>query len=904
MTLDDDRDEAGSAGGALPPSAAGEELGAPASAGGAPSSSAGGLSSPLAGLRRSRLSDDDDSALLRLPSYGGGGGGGGGGARPRGRRSFDSAMAGGGEEEGPPRAAGAGAPLAASQPAAALRRRDSASMQGPFGDEPEAHEAFWQTQAMHQQQVDSDALLRRREGSASSASSLAASGSGSGEYLERSAAAGGRRGARGGGAGAGGPAPAAGGRAPLQAQDSAMLAAGLAPGAGAGAGSSAAAAAPGGRGGAAPSAGAPATQHSRLQELEPASAPLLAVAPREDSATLLSSGASVASHAGSDDTARAGGTVASRWQQPAPPLAPGLPAAAGRPEPGASSPVSPTGGGLLAQARAVVLGSRRTGSSDGAGPAPPSSSGAAAGTEPALGSRSRSRELGGAAVGSPSSPGGLLAQARAVVLGSRRTGSGEGLLDSPRERSPARHAGAGGAGSSAAAAAGGAPAAAMAAAGEERVRSCIVVGAGIAGLQAAQALRAAHPDVLVLEAQQHVGGRVRQLHGFTGWPIEVGPEFVHGAHSKLTEVMARYGLAASEKAWPDYWYFGAQRRLTDNEGVAKEVDELHELFENVCDEPPPPPGADVSVEQWLRGKGATALQLAVADACYANDFGASLGQLGLREMIVESQRWDSGESYLIMDQSMSTLVARLAEGLTIRTGCPVTSVTHDAAGALLRGPGGLALRARTVVITASLAVLQAGRIGFTPPLPADKVAAIRRLRMGNAAKVIVAFSRRFWPERLYDVVCTDCFVPEFWMTRHAVTDPAHERLHACVGFIAGPRADALSGMAPEAAAAAFVGQLDEIFGTPADPRPASDSYVKAHVFDWAREPWVGGAYTFPSLGAEAGDRAALAAPVGRALFFAGEATHTAVNPCMQAALETGERAAREVLAALGPASRL
>lgn len=44
-------------------------------------------------------------------------------------------------------------------------------------------------------------------------------------------------------------------------------------------------------------------------------------------------------------------------------------------------------------------------------------------------------------------------------------------------------------------------------------------------------------------------------------------------------------------------------------------------------------------------------------------------------------------------------------------------------------------------------------------------------------------------------------------------------------------------------------------------------------------------------------RETLAAPVGDVLFFAGEATHPAVNPCMQAALETGERAAAQVLRA-------
>jgi monoamine oxidase len=84
---------------------------------------------------------------------------------------------------------------------------------------------------------------------------------------------------------------------------------------------------------------------------------------------------------------------------------------------------------------------------------------------------------------------------------------------------------------------------------------------------------------------------------------------------------------------------------------------------------------------------------------------------------------------------MSALVDSLRQGLTIRTGCPITSITYSPAGALLTGPNGVRLGARKVVITASLAVLQQGRIQFSPALPAPKAAAIKRLRFGNAAKV-------------------------------------------------------------------------------------------------------------------------------------------------------------------------
>jgi hypothetical protein len=88
-----------------------------------------------------------------------------------------------------------------------------------------------------------------------------------------------------------------------------------------------------------------------------------------------------------------------------------------------------------------------------------------------------------------------------------------------------------------------------------------------------------------------------------------------------------------------------------------------------------------------------------------------------------------------MSQPMSAVVDKLRQGLAIRTRWPVSNISYDQGGAVLTGPDGVRLGARKVVVTASLAVLQSGRLAFSPPLPADKQGALRRLRMGNAAKV-------------------------------------------------------------------------------------------------------------------------------------------------------------------------
>lgn len=48
--------------------------------------------------------------------------------------------------------------------------------------------------------------------------------------------------------------------------------------------------------------------------------------------------------------------------------------------------------------------------------------------------------------------------------------------------------------------------------------------------------------------------------------------------------------------------------------------------------------------------------------------------------------------------------------------------------------------------------------------------------MGNVVKIFLTFSRRFWPEKMYDVICTDAFVPEFWMLSYPETAPGQVSL--------------------------------------------------------------------------------------------------------------------------------
>lgn len=82
----------------------------------------------------------------------------------------------------------------------------------------------------------------------------------------------------------------------------------------------------------------------------------------------------------------------------------------------------------------------------------------------------------------------------------------------------------------------------------------------------------------------------------------------------------------------------------------------------------------------------------------------------------------------------------------------------------------------------------------------------------NPPQVILAFARPIWPEGFFDVVCLDCFVPEFWVTTYQPTTPNGAALHGITGFLAGAAAEVASALSPEEILQRTLTQLDSMFG--------------------------------------------------------------------------------------------
>lgn len=322
----------------------------------------------------------------------------------------------------------------------------------------------------------------------------------------------------------------------------------------------------------------------------------------------------------------------------------------------------------------------------------------------------------------------------------------------------------------------------------------------------------------------------------------------------------------------------------------------------------------------------------------------------MRECIQEAQNWIYGDTYLILDRPMSSVVDFIAKDLKVRLDWAVQHVEYGAHGVILHSSDGRIVTADYVILAVPVSILQHGVPTFSPPLPKVKLEAIHSIGMNNCVKVLMAFSERFWPEDMFDVVCTHCFLPEFWVTQYPSTSNHTDKHTALgkfvvVGFMAGEVAAVASKLPEAEVISRSLLQLDEIFGElpktveagefsgcchgtktsssvkqmPLGPgkrhnvfsrehlqmdfcgggqcaraRPASTWFQGGCVVNWERESFVRGGYTYPSVNAH-GARSILAAPLDERVFFAGEATHPGVNPCMQAAIDTGRRAASQVL---------
>lgn len=476
---------------------------------------------------------------------------------------------------------------------------------------------------------------------------------------------------------------------------------------------------------------------------------------------------------------------------------------------------------------------------------------------------------------------------------------------------------------------------------------CIVVGAGVAGLQCAKELQDNGFEVVVLEASFHIGGRVRTIPeeeisdlpkshlpwiqidtptnvkrtmGSDHFGFDCGAEFYHAPDTLLTRCILDQGYklhelftwahgdgGPSEKEAPDggygIYYLGNEEKLIKYDD--KDPD-LHHLYNTLWSLGERAETIDQfkTLREFLLDEGVKERVLNMADAGYANTVSGTLDLISAKIMARCEGRWNLNEDGDFRGEKPmgNIIISGLAKGLQIKRKHIVNKIDYQLNNMVtVTCSNNSSFHADCVVISVPIPVLQKNLISFNPPLHEDKINSIQSLKCEPGLKAVLKFTKKFWPDNLHGMICSDCYFPEIWFENFTSND--NQTLYYVTGFATSNNARRIGSHSKEVIVSEFLKQLDKIFSVAVagekfgitEDNQAFENYQGAMIVDWGKVPYIWGAYCCPAITEFQNARKIISQSVNDKVYFCGEGTDHLDFMTADAAMRTGSRAAQEVL---------
>jgi monoamine oxidase len=434
----------------------------------------------------------------------------------------------------------------------------------------------------------------------------------------------------------------------------------------------------------------------------------------------------------------------------------------------------------------------------------------------------------------------------------------------------------------------------------------IVVGAGASGLETALRLEAAGIDVQVVEAADRIGGRMHTLYDLPGQPnaggvqigasygrlrsraralgVELFPEPTSSRPTVLNiggqMMQSRDWVTASGNTFP-----AAQKNTLPNAALFATAGGPNNPLKTFDDwRGPLGIGADVSADVFLSSKGFDAAARRLVDVGLNGNRLDTYSIVNVMRSLTlfGAERASGGVSSMVRGGSQR-LPEAMAQALKkpVMMGQAVTRISINVQGGSVTLANGIRLSAQAIVGAIPFPTLR--RIAIRAPMSRETRAAIAALPYTQIKQVFLEPEKRYWE--------TDGMPIDMW------TDGPLERVFSVrdsESHDTGIIYVWLNGTGAQGFNIATVGARMNVL------RPASEGKFKVrHVQDWTSiNPLAGGAYMHWAPGQIGRWAGKMGAPAGR-LFFAGEHLGL-VHTGMEAAFESAERAATDVVAAIRP----
>jgi monoamine oxidase len=450
----------------------------------------------------------------------------------------------------------------------------------------------------------------------------------------------------------------------------------------------------------------------------------------------------------------------------------------------------------------------------------------------------------------------------------------------------------------------------------KRRRDVVVVGAGIAGLSAARAIRKAGRSVVVLEARGRVGGRTLNEKIGKGEVVEIGGQWVGPGQTHVLSMIDELGLETFDTYDDGKSIYYRDGTLTQYTGIIPPVSGgvLVEILTAITDlnakaaaVPVEEPWNAPQAEEWdsitlatyldgleLSTEARDVVELGITSvfaveprdtsllftALYIAMAGADFNNLINTEGGAQERRIVGGSQRISLE-----MAKQLGRAVKLRR--PV-KVMRTSRGRVDVRAGSDTWSAKRAIVSVPPALI--GGIRFDPPLPAARAQYDQRFPMGTVIKCMAVYDAPFWREDGLNGMTTSDQGPVKLTYDNSPPDGSPGVL---LGFVEGQDARDLLGASDAARKDAVVECFVRYFGNQAQSRMTG--YVEK---SWAADPWSRGCYGgVMAPGAIVGFPGIARAPVGR-IHWAGTETAVEWGGYMDGAIESGQRAAAEVLAAL------
>lgn len=441
----------------------------------------------------------------------------------------------------------------------------------------------------------------------------------------------------------------------------------------------------------------------------------------------------------------------------------------------------------------------------------------------------------------------------------------------------------------------------------------LVVGAGLAGLTAAEKLLAGGARVRVLEARPRVGGRT-EIEELDGVRFDLGAQWIGPTQKRMLALADRFGMARF-KTFHDgerrMWMGGKMMRWTGRiprlnpfelAETQLSIWRLDRLANQVPVEAPwSLPDATAldhgSLSAWRDAQLHTQRARDLFDISVRTVLGVEPAEISALwflyymragDNFLSHTEIDNGSQEMRLVEGAGSFAQHLARGMSdvVTLDAPVRSVTQRGDRVTVATDAG-AFEAKHVALCVPPSLLP--KVSFDPAPETARAKLWARMPMGATAKVAAVYDRAFWREQ----GVAGELVSDEGPVSYVVDNTSHDgRVASLLCFVVGRHARAWAMTPKDERLARMRAQLKKWFGDAAgSPRAIVEK-------DWAEDPWTGGCPVCnPVPGTLSVEGPLLRAPMGR-VHFAGTETATSWTGYMEGAVQSGERVAGELLARL------